>query len=112
MTGDMKLELNYELRFTLSGSLEAGLFIDGGNIWLLNKSDAVPGGEFTFPEFINQIALDFGYGLRYDLDFLVIRVDLAHPLYQPYLPYGSRWSALDMRGKLITGFNFAIGYPF
>jgi outer membrane protein assembly factor BamA len=112
MTGDIKIELNYEFRFKISGSFEGALFTDIGNIWLLNESDAMPGGQFNFKTFIPQFAVDFGYGLRYDLEFLILRLDFAHPLYQPYLPENSRWTALNAHGKVITGFNFAIGYPF
>jgi len=112
VTGDIKLEFNYEFRFTLSGNFQGAVFTDVGNVWLLNESDAAPGGNFTFPGFIEQFAADFGYGLRYDLEFLIIRIDLAHPLYQPYLSKGTRWTATNLSGKIITGFNFAIGYPF
>lgn len=112
VTGDIKIEFNYEFRFTLSGNFQGAVFTDIGNVWLLNKSETLPGGNFTFPGFIEQFAADFGYGLRYDLEFLIIRVDLAHPLYQPYLAKGSRWTATNTAGKIITGFNFAIGYPF
>lgn len=112
MTGDIKIEMNYELRFLISGSLEGAFFADAGNIWQINKSDAQPGGNFQFKSFIPQMAADFGYGLRYDLEFLIIRVDIAHPIYQPYLPIGSRWSAMSLNGNLLAGFNFAIGYPF
>ncbi|MBN2746942.1 MAG: BamA/TamA family outer membrane protein [Bacteroidales bacterium] len=112
MTGDIKLEFNYEFRFSLSGNLEGAFFTDVGNIWLINKSDVQPDGHFTFGSFIPQFAIDFGYGLRYDLEFLVIRIDLAHPIYQPYFPSGSRWTATSTQGNLLTSFNFAIGYPF
>jgi outer membrane protein assembly factor BamA len=112
MTGDIKIEFNYEFRFLLLGNLEAALFTDVGNIWLLNKSDAQPGGNFKFSTFIPQFAIDFGYGLRYDLEFLIIRFDIAHPIYQPYYGVGSRWTAMSSSGNLLAGFNFAIGYPF
>lgn len=112
MTGDIKIEFNYELRFNLSQNLEGVFFGDMGNIWLLNKSDAMPNANIKFPDMFEQFAIDFGYGLRYDLEFLIIRFDIAHPIYQPYLPLDSRWSALNTKGKLITGFNFALGYPF
>lgn len=111
-TGDVKLELNYEFRFPLFGSFEGALFTDAGNIWLLHKSSEFVGGELLFPDFIKQMAIDFGYGIRYNLDYLIIRLDIGHPLYQPYLKAGDRWSSLNTKGKLIWGFNFAIGYPF
>ena len=112
MTGDVKLEINYEFRFALSGGLEGAFFADAGNIWLVNKSESMPGGQFKFNRFIPQMAMDFGYGIRYDLQYLIIRVDIAHPIYQPYFPAGSRWTARSSSGNLLAGFNFAIGYPF
>ncbi len=112
MTGDIVMEFNYELRFTISGSLEGAIYTDVGNIWLLNGSDQMTGANILFPDMLQQFAIDFGYGLRYDLEFLLLRVDIAHPIYQPYLSQGSRWTALGTNGKPIMGFNFAIGYPF
>lgn len=111
-TGDIKLEANYELRFPLGKSLKAAIFTDAGNIWLIEKSNNFTGGKFEFDKFYKQFYLDIGYGLRYDLEFLIIRIDLAHPVYQPYYSQGERWTMKGLDNKLITGFNFAIGYPF
>jgi outer membrane protein assembly factor BamA len=112
MTGDIKIELNYELRFPISSSFEGAIYTDIGNIWLLNRSDAMPGGEFHFSSFIPQMAIDFGYGLRYDLEYLIIRLDVAHPIYQPYFQKGSRWTSTSTSGNVLSTLNFAIGYPF
>lgn len=112
MTGDMKIELNYELRFDISKSLEGAFFADGGNIWLLKDNTLMPDGVFHFNTFLPQFALDAGFGLRYDLGFLVIRFDGAIPLYQPYRTPGERWNISNEYDKLIVGWNFAIGYPF
>lgn len=112
MTGDIVIEFNYELRFTISGGLEGALFTDVGNIWLLNESSQLEGANIKFPGMLEQFAIDFGYGLRYDLDYLLLRIDFAHPIYQPYFPVGNRWTALSASGRPLLGFNFAIGYPF
>ncbi|MCK5857540.1 MAG: BamA/TamA family outer membrane protein [Bacteroidales bacterium] len=112
MTGDMRIELNYELRFDLGKSLEGAFFADAGNIWLIRENTLMPDGVFKFSTFIPQFALDAGFGLRYDLGFLVIRFDGAIPLYQPYRSSGDRWSVTNEQNKLIIGWNFAIGYPF
>ncbi len=114
MTGDIKIEFNYEFRFSISGPLKGAIFADVGNIYLLKESDVLPGGTFYFKDFIPKLAADIGYGIRYDMSFLVIRADIAHPVYQPYFPPGQRWSmtTLDTSPKLKWAFNFAIGYPF
>ena len=112
MTGDIRIELNYELRFDLSKNLEGGLFTDVGNIWLLKENTIMKEGVFHFDSFIPQFAADIGFGLRYDLGFLVIRFDGAVPIYQPYKVKGDRWSVHNSAYKVIVGWNFAIGYPF
>jgi len=112
MTGDIKIEFNYEFRFPITSSLRGALFTDVGNIFLLNKNEQMPEGVFHFNNFYKKLAADIGYGIRYDLSFLVIRLDVAHPIYQPYHIKGSRWSMTTVDSKLIYTFNFAIGYPF
>jgi len=114
MTGDLRIELNYEFRFSISKYLKGALFTDVGNIYLLKESDAMPGGAFHFNNFIDKLAADIGYGFRYDMSFLIIRIDFAHPIYQPYKEKGYRWSMLSdgIDPSIITTFNFAIGYPF
>jgi outer membrane protein assembly factor BamA len=115
MTGDIRLEMNYEFRFPILGSsLMGAVFTDVGNVFLLKESDALIGGTFYFDDFYKKLAADVGYGLRFDLSFLVIRFDIAHPVYQPYRTKGNRWSMVSsgVDPKLIWAFNFAIGYPF
>ncbi len=112
MTGDIKIEFNYEFRFPISSSLRGALFTDVGNIFLLKANDQMPEGVFHFNNFYKKLAADIGYGIRYDLSFLVIRFDVAHPIYQPYYNKGQRWSMTTKDSKLIYTLNFAIGYPF
>ncbi|MEO8254352.1 MAG: BamA/TamA family outer membrane protein [Flavobacterium sp.] len=116
-SGDLKLEFSTELRTQLYKLVKGAVFVDGGNIWLLNKSDEKPGAEFT-GKFLNQLAIGAGLGLRFDFNFLVLRTDLAFPLRKPYLPKGEEWVVDDInfssgswrKENLI--FNLAIGYPF
>ena len=114
MTGDMKIELNYEFRFPISADLRGAIFTDVGNIYLLKESSTPAEGVFHFHNSVEKLAADIGYGVRYDLSFLVIRFDIAHPIYQPYHDKGERWSMRTDSddSKIIWGFNFAIGYPF
>ena len=51
------------------------VFLDAGNVWLMREDEYRPSGEFTLKKFPRQIALGTGFGLRYDLDFLVFRLD-------------------------------------
>ena len=113
MTGDIKIELNYEFRFPISSDLRGAIFTDIGNIYLLKENEQTPEGVFHFNNFVPKLAADIGYGIRYDLSLLVIRFDVAHPIYQPYHPKGQRWSMrTEGDEKLIWTFDFAIGYPF
>ena len=118
-TGDMRLELNFEYRFPLVSYLKSAVFVDLGNIWLLNDIDGVyPDGIFDFDRFYKEIAVGTGLGLRLDLNVLVIRLDLAFPLRKPWLEEGNRWVLPEINifnsnwRKENLVWNFAIGYPF
>jgi hypothetical protein len=89
--GDIKLEGNAEYRFDLIDPVESAFFIDGGNIWLLGENERRPGGNFTSEDFLSEIALGGGIGFRLDLNFFIIRLDLAIPVKDPELPVGERW---------------------
>ena len=116
-SGDLKLEFNTEYRAKIYGLVKGALFLDAGNIWLLNDNPDKPGAKFS-KKFLNEIAVGAGAGLRFDFSFLILRTDLAFPLRKPYLPDGDRWvlDKIDFgsgpwrRENLI--FNLAIGYPF
>jgi outer membrane protein assembly factor BamA len=116
-SADLKLEFNTEYRARIYGLMKGALFVDAGNIWLLNADPNKPGAEIS-KDFMKQIAVGAGAGLRFDFSFLILRTDLAFPLRKPYLPEGQRWviNAIDFgsgswrKENLIL--NIAIGYPF
>ena len=116
-SGDIKLEFNTEYRAKIYGLVKGALFIDAGNIWLLNENTNKPGAKFS-NKFLSELAVGAGAGLRFDFSFLILRTDLAFPLRKPNLSEGNRWvldkidfgSAPWRRENLI--FNLAIGYPF
>ncbi len=88
-TGDVKLEGNVEYRFSLSEVVKGALFLDAGNVWLLNKDENRPDAEFHFNTFTNQLAVGTGFGLRFDFSFFILRIDLGFPLRNAYATDGS-----------------------
>lgn len=114
-TGDIKLEMNTELRPRISGPIYGAVFIDAGNIWLKNADTSKPGAEFT-GKFLSQLAIDAGIGLRVDIQLFVLRLDLAVPLRKPWLTPSNVINQINFndrqwrRDNIIL--NLAIGYPF
>ncbi|MDP3469421.1 MAG: BamA/TamA family outer membrane protein [Daejeonella sp.] len=119
-SGDIKLEFNTEYRPKIAGILNGAIFMDAGNIWLKHQESgpmARPGVKFS-KDFLKELAVDAGIGLRMDLSFLILRTDLAFPLRKPWLPDGDRWvlnrinfGDRNWRQDNLV-FNLAIGYPF
>ncbi|MCC6370264.1 MAG: BamA/TamA family outer membrane protein [Bacteroidia bacterium] len=109
--GDILLEANAEYRFHIIKSFNGALFVDAGNIWRLNPDPAKPRGEFVLSQFADQIAIGGGLGIRWDLNFFVLRLDLAAPLKDPKFEQGNRWT-FDKRPWDYAVANFGIGYPF
>ena len=117
-TGDIKLELNVEYRGTLYRSFKYALFVDAGNIWLSKKNKDMPGADFSFSRFYEEIAVDVGVGLRLDFNFFVIRLDYAVPIYDPTRTdeqgrvININWLRSPHRWRFGNGFKLAIGYAF
>lgn len=109
--GDLRIEANAELRFPIVSSLNGALFIDAGNVWLLSDDDAHPGGRIGDGSILRSIALGTGFGLRYDLEFLVLRLDLGIGIHAPYETGRSGYYNIP-RFKDGLGLHFAVGYPF
>jgi outer membrane protein assembly factor BamA len=100
--GDIRLEGNVEYRQDLFPYVKGAVFLDAGNIWLVNNDPQRPGGQFQASTFLQQLAVGTGVGLRIDVQFFVIRFDYAIPLRANY------GTPDDKTGRL----NLAIGYPF
>ncbi len=109
--GDMQLEGNIEFRFPVYQYIRGAFFVDAGNIWLLQPSPDLPGGQFTYPDFFSQIAMDVGFGIRFDFDFFIFRMDPAIRIRVPSYPQPDRWYFNKMQLVDIV-WNFGIGYPF
>ncbi len=110
--GDVKLEMNLELRFPVWNILRGAMFFDAGNIWFMrSKPDEYPDtAVFYFKEFYKQLGFNTGLGARVDLRFVVLRLDWGIQLFSPNRPFGERWIH-DFKWKN-TALNFGVGYPF
>ncbi|MBU2948841.1 BamA/TamA family outer membrane protein [Zobellia uliginosa] len=126
-SGNLRLEANLEYRFPIWSYLKGALFLDAGNIWLTSEveidedDDAesialseqlMAEGEFT-SDWMKELGVGVGFGLRVDIQSFVIRFDFASPLQVPYYAEGERLRTPFFEGgsgNLV--FNFAIGYPF
>lgn len=129
-SGDIKIMVNTELRFKLVSILYGAVFVDAGNIWLRKEDLGTPaspgvaavagrpGSGFKLNQALNEMAVGTGIGFRVDAKIFVIRLDVAFPLRDPYLPDGQRW-VLDQIAfgdkqwrKDNIVYNIGIGYPF
>ena len=112
-TGDMKLEANVEYRFKMFWKVDGAVFVDAGNVWTLRDT----GGEnsaaskLMMKTFAQSIAANWGLGIRLDLNFLLLRVDMGMRLHDPAREQKwlrpAQWLQRD-------GFavHFGVGYPF
>ena len=63
-TGDIKLEGNIEYRFPISKTLKGAVFVDAGNVWLLNEDVSRPGAEFKFDNIYPSIGSGNGFWVK------------------------------------------------
>ncbi len=110
--GEVKIDLSVEYRRKVSRLIELAGFIDAGNIWTIKDYVEQPGGLFNLAEFYKELGVAYGVGLRFDLNFLLIRVDGGMKAHNPAMPVGSRWTVFKPDFKRDFAFHFAIGYPF
>lgn len=109
-TGDIRFEGNLELRYKVIGSLELATFIDAGNVWLMRPDENRPEGVLTAKDFLRDVALGTGLGIRYDLNYLVLRFDVGLGLHYPTSEDSRYFNTFGTRFPLV--YHLAIGYPF
>ncbi len=107
---NLKIALNLEYRFPVVGDIKGALFADAGNIWNVFDNENDPDKVFNGFGSLADIALGSGFGIRYDLTYFLIRVDLGFKTYNPAEETSKRW---------FRDYNFAnsvlqigINYPF
>ena len=114
--GNLLIESSIEFRQRLNTIFELALFADAGNVWTYKTEFEPLETDFRRNSFFNELAFDAGVGFRFDLQFLILRIDLAKPLRIPYEdvlpsqvpPFANAGQAPDESLRFILAF----GYPF
>ncbi len=129
-TGDFKFAFNLEYRFKFIPffQMDGAIFLDGGNIWTLKEDVNRPGSQLLWrsqvndagmtvgDNFIDQIALGTGAGIRIDFTYVIFRFDVGLKTRSPFInETGSRWYFDAWNGQRVTdllNYNIALGHPF
>ena len=108
--GSFKFLTSIEYRFDLVGSLKGAMFMDAGNIWDISGSDFIDqDAKFDSLSSLEDIAIGSGFGLRYDLSFFVLRLDMGFKTYEPYLKNDKWFKNYNFAS---AEYNIGINYPF
>jgi len=109
-TGGLKLISSIEYRFNLIKKLKAAVFMDAGNIWeIAQNNKRYESANFYWDTFIDQIAVDIGFGLRYDFQYFIFRTDIGFPLREPSEGTNWQWEKVNFKDSQL---NIGLGYPF
>ncbi len=86
------------------------MFMDAGNIWDISGSDFIDqDAKFDSLSSLEDIAIGSGFGLRYDLSFFVLRLDMGFKTYEPYLKNDKWFKNYNFAS---AEYNIGINYPF
>lgn len=131
--GEVKLEANLEYRFRimnnfLGAKLNGATFVDMGNIWRLRADQLNPEGEFKMDKLFGQTAIGTGLGLRFDMDYFILRLDAGLKVKDPQFIGDEQWvlkhlfdarAFKDQYYQLhkpdrynFVQYNFGVGLPF
>lgn len=115
--GSILIESSVEYRFQILkflGDINGAFFVDAGNIWGLNDPNS-PLLNFKLDSFMEQIAVGTGFGLRWDFNYFILRLDMATKVINPAKPKNEKWVfnqiSLNSADNPVE-FNIGIGYPF
>ena len=109
-TGGLKLLTSLEYRFNVINKLKGAVFMDAGNIWELEVNNSIhEAANFNWADFTSEIAIDVGFGLRYDFQYFILRTDIGFPVREPNLGTQMQWDKLNFKDSQL---NIGLGYPF
>ena len=112
-TGDMKIDLNAELRGNLFWKFQGAFFIDAGNVWTIRDYDDQPGGKFKVSSLWKEMAVAYGVGLRLNFSYFVLRLDLGMKAVNPsYETAKEHFPLFHPRFSRDYALHFAVGMPF
>lgn len=112
-TGDMKIDLNAELRGNLFWKFQGALFVDAGNVWTLRDYADQPGGKFKASSLWKEMAVAYGVGLRLNFNYFVLRLDLGMKAVNPsYETSKEHFPLVHPRFSRDYALHFAVGMPF
>lgn len=145
-TGDFKMEFNAEYRFDMfkiwSLVTEGAVFLDFGNVWTIEADERLGGqlqwrpkkaadGTQIGDNFLKEFAIGTGFGLRFDFNYFIFRLDMGYRVKNPYkkiLEYivdpenpdniivtkSTYWTyqSFDQLRLDDINFNLGINYPF
>jgi outer membrane protein assembly factor BamA len=112
--GEYQFEVNAEFRFDLGSILELALFTDAGNVWMNQRTaDLINAPKASLRRENLALAWDAGVGVRLDLSFLILRLDIGQQLYHPgfqpgWVPGNSNITQFVSPRRV----NVGIDYPF
>lgn len=112
-TGDMKIEANIEYRFNIFWKVAGALFVDAGNIWTLRNRGEGDNNDSMFRSATlgESIAANWGAGVRLNLGFLLLRLDLGLKVHDPARV--RKWVGPDQWfTRDGCALHFGVGYPF
>ena len=110
--GDVNFIMSAEFRFKVLSWLEPAFFVDAGNIWTIKNYPNQPGGYFQWDQFYKELAVGTGIGLRFDLSFLILRLDAGTKVYNPAKSEEERFVLFKEKFFRNSAAYIAIGYPF
>lgn len=112
-TGDMRIDLNAEMRSTLFWKFQGAVFIDAGNIWTIRNYSDQPGGQFRATSLWRDMAVAYGLGLRLNFDYFIIRFDMGMKAINPaYNTSREHFPIINHNFSRDHSFHFAVGLPF
>ncbi len=107
---NLKIAASAEFRFNVFGQLNGALFADAGNIWNVLDNIEDERAVFSGIRSLEDTALGTGFGLRYDFNFFVVRLDFGFKTYNPAEEEGNKWFRDYNFGHSVI--NIGINYPF
>ena len=107
---NFKLAFNIEYRYPIVGPVKGAFFIDAGNIWNINNNVNDAKQNLNSFRDLNQLAIGTGFGLRYDFDYFVFRLDTAFKTFDPSQVPEKRWGSQVALKRAVL--NVGINYPF